>query len=130
MKDPLEALIEELRAEYEGQEAPRAPPRTPPPVPRSDLLGSLKAAYEALDRQEEGEASRARARAEEVERRRREELARRQREIRAREAQAFLAALAPRSEEARWFQKFSAHYPNDLEAAIAYLDALDEAEGP
>ncbi len=41
-------------------------------------------------------------------------------------AQQWLNKLSPQSEEGRWFDEFACNYASQLEAAIDYLEALQE----
>jgi hypothetical protein len=57
----------------------------------------------------------------------REELRdRRRQEALREEAKTWLLKLNPRSEEGKWFQEFSYSYENKLQAAIDYLEAMQE----
>ncbi len=51
----------------------------------------------------------------------------RQQELRS-QAQDWLDNLDLKSTEGRWFEEFSCHYDAQLDAAIAYLDALQEVD--
>jgi len=46
---------------------------------------------------------------------------------RLKRAEAWLAALEPNSDEGFWFESFSLNYGSKLDAALEYLDALDES---
>ena len=62
-----------------------------------------------------------------IELQQREELRdRRRKEALREEAKTWLLKLNPRSEEGRWFQEFSYSYENKLQAAIDYLEAMQE----
>jgi hypothetical protein len=62
-----------------------------------------------------------------IELQQREELRdRRRQEALREEAKTWLLKLNPRSEEGRWFQEFSYSYENKLQAAIDYLEAMQE----
>ena len=62
-----------------------------------------------------------------IELQQREELRdRRRQETLREEAKTWLAKLDPRSEEGKWFQEFSYSYENKLQAAIDYLEAMQE----
>lgn len=62
-----------------------------------------------------------------IELQQREELrARRRQEALREEAKTWLLKLNPRSEEGKWFQEFSYSYENKLQAAIDYLEAMQE----
>ncbi len=50
----------------------------------------------------------------------------REREALTQEATEWLKNLSPRSEEGLWFEEFAYSYPSKLEAAIDYLQALQE----
>jgi hypothetical protein len=43
-------------------------------------------------------------------------------------ATKWLAKLSSVSEEGRWFEEFACHYESRLEAALDYLEAIEEAE--
>lgn len=51
---------------------------------------------------------------------------RRRKEALREEAKTWLLKLNPRSEEGKWFQEFSYSYENKLQAAIDYLEAMQE----
>jgi multidrug efflux pump subunit AcrA (membrane-fusion protein) len=51
---------------------------------------------------------------------------RRRQEALREEAKTWLLKLNPRSEEGKWFQEFSYSYENKLQAAIDYLEAMQE----
>lgn len=62
-----------------------------------------------------------------IELQQREELRdRRRKEALREEAKTWLLKLNPRSEEGKWFQEFSYSYENKLQAAIDYLEAMQE----
>jgi hypothetical protein len=62
-----------------------------------------------------------------IELQQREELRdRRRQEALREEAKTWLLKLNPRSEEGKWFQEFSYSYENKLQAAIDYLEAMQE----
>jgi hypothetical protein len=43
-------------------------------------------------------------------------------------ATKWLAKLSSVSEEGRWFEEFACHYESRLEAALDYLEAIEEAK--
>jgi hypothetical protein len=55
-----------------------------------------------------------------------EQLRARRREELSSIAQEWLAKLSAKSEEGRWFEEFACNYESRLEAAIDYLEALQE----
>lgn len=56
-------------------------------------------------------------------------LARQQRATNELRARYWLARLDPQSSEAMWFAAFASAYASRLEAAMAYVLALDEVDG-
>lgn len=62
----------------------------------------------------------------ELERQRQAEKEKKLQELYAKKAQEFLKKLDPKSNEAVWFEKMATNYPTRLEAAVAYLQALEE----
>ncbi|MEW5857132.1 MAG: hypothetical protein AB1861_07085 [Cyanobacteriota bacterium] len=57
-----------------------------------------------------------------------EKLRQQQREVFKKQAQEWLKNLKPLSEEGLWFEEFADAYPSKLEAAIDYLQALQETK--
>lgn len=143
--DPEEQdpLIAELKAEYEGGKSPAIKPATPSlpdifpletvyesPPPPSIFSAPPVAADTALVNELKAEMA---AEAEAAQRRQQEalqEAQRRQKEALTKQAKAWLKQLKPNSEEGRWFQEFSEGYSSPLEAAIDYLQALQEVQSP
>jgi hypothetical protein len=65
---------------------------------------------------------------EQLKQQRQQELrSKRQQELRS-QAQHWLDHLDIKSPEGRWFEEFGCHYDSQLEAAIAYLEALQEVD--
>lgn len=57
---------------------------------------------------------------------RREQLKQQRRAELAAQAEQWLKSLQPKSSEGRWFEEFACHYSSRLEAAIDYLEALQD----
>lgn len=87
-----------------------------------ELLAGVKADFEGRDRLEREERERAERERAEEERRRREQ----QRQKIAKKAQEWLKQLDPYSDEGFWFGQFAEGYASRLEAAIDYLEALEQ----
>jgi transposase len=60
--------------------------------------------------------------------RRLEQLRAQRREALKSEAEQWLNQLKPRSEEGRWFAEFACNYESRLDAAVEYLEALQEVD--
>jgi hypothetical protein len=87
-----------------------------------ELLTGVKEEFEGRDRLEREEHERAERERAEEERRRREQ----QRQKVAKKAQEWLKQLDPYSDEGFWFGQFAEGYASRLEAAIDYLEALEQ----
>lgn len=99
---------------------------TPQAPPTHDVLAAMKSEYEQqqketlqnaeLDRQQKQQ------RLEQLKRQRRAEL--------TKKAAQWLRSLDLKSSEGQWFEEFACNYPSQLEAAIDYLEALQELTPP
>ncbi|NJK55201.1 MAG: hypothetical protein HC939_04065 [Pleurocapsa sp. SU_5_0] len=87
-----------------------------------------EAKFAEIQRQAEARIAEEQRRQQElIELQQREELRdRRRKEALREEAKTWLLKLNPRSEEGKWFQEFSYSYENKLQAAIDYLEAMQE----
>jgi TolA-binding protein len=101
--------------------------------PEDLLLAQLKSDYEAHDRvieqqrqQELQAAEQQRQRQERDKQRRLDQLRQQRRAELAQQAEAWLKQLSPRTEEGLWFEEFACSYESRREAAIDYLEALQE----
>lgn len=107
------------------------PSPLPSPLP-PDILHQVKAQYEEHDRQlsQQQQAEQAAKQQQELDRQHRQQQLREQRRAEiAKTAQQWLKQLKPNSEEGRWFDEFACNYESRLEAAIDYLEALQEVNG-
>lgn len=148
--ESIDDLLAELRAEYEQKDQPKAvkkeqplpkeqpkpqPPQAASPQPhirpkntmRSPedmLLSELRAEFDVQDRAEEIK------RQEQLkeEQRRQQQIQAQKRQALRRQAELWLKQLNPRSAEGLWFEEFAYSYPSKLEAAIDYLQALQETQ--
>lgn len=152
----MNQMLGELRKELESGRGRPNSPSTPPSATSSTSTSSPQSAKEAalarqrlnalIDQDYQAQAQIREAKYAEIQRqaeaklaaekRHQEELIEVQRlqEIRDRqrqealrqEAKTWLIKLNPRSEEGKWFQEFSASYQDQLQAAIDYLEAMQE----
>ncbi|WP_146132087.1 salt stress protein, Slr1339 family [Pleurocapsa sp. CCALA 161] len=151
----MNQMLEELRKELEsGRGRPNNTPGTPSPSSTSaqpqlsakeaaqarQRLNALidrnyqeqaqkrEAQFAEVQRQAEAKLAEEKRRQQElIEMQQREELREcRRKEALREEAKTWLAKLDPRSEEGKWFQEFSYSYENKLQAAIDYLEAMQE----
>lgn len=138
--DSLDKLLDQLKAEYDESAKPKqskpqqstesfiqpfnfvqGPPLSNSASPIDNLLAEVKAQYEEQDRVEEL--------------RRQQELQQqqiRQQQLQAQQlkalkirAQAWIDRIEPLSSEGLWFEKFAEKYPSKLEAALDYLQGID-----
>jgi FMN phosphatase YigB (HAD superfamily) len=98
-------------------------------------LSQLKSQYEMHDRlaeqqqqQELQAAEQTRQQQEREKQRRLEQLRQQRRAELAQQAEIWLKQVNPRTEEGLWFEEFACGYESRLEAAIDYLEALQEAK--
>lgn len=92
-------------------------------LPENNLLAELKGEYEEEAKAEEQKRQQ-QLKEEQI---RQEKLKQQQREAISKQAQAWLKTLDPLSDEGLWFEEFAYKYPSKQEAAIDYLQALQEA---
>lgn len=90
--------------------------------PESNLLAELKGEYEEQAKAEEQKRQQ-QLKEEQI---RQEQLKQQQREAIIKQAQAWLKSLDPLSDEGLWFEEFAYKYPSKQEAAIDYLQALQQ----
>lgn len=88
----------------------------------NSLLSDIKADYEGRDRAEE-QVRQEQLKAEEL---RKQKLKQQELEVLQQQATAWLKKLEPLSTEGLWFEKFAENYSSKLEAAIVYLQDLQE----
>jgi DNA helicase IV len=134
MTDPLDKLLADLKAEYvEGKPAQSQPQPTvakpmvsQPKAKSSSLLDSLldevKAQYEEEDKAEQ---LRRQQQLQEQEKRQQQLKAQKLEELQ-KKAQAWLEELDAFSPEGLWFERFAEGYPSKLEAAVEYLQGLED----
>ncbi|MEB3294856.1 MAG: hypothetical protein VKJ24_17000 [Synechococcales bacterium] len=112
---------------------PNLPPADHSPIDR--LFTTLKTEYQERDRQ--AEQQRQQEIQQQVEQQRQQDLQRQQRIEALRQqrraeitqtAEAWLRQLKPKSKEGQWFAEFACRYDSPLEAAIDYLEALQEVD--
>ena len=117
----LDSLLNELEAEQRQikQQIPK-PPKNEASL--NSLLSDIKADYEDRDRAEE-QLRKEQLKAEEL---RKQLLKQQELEALQRGAIAWLKKLEPLSTEGLWFEKFASNYSSKLEAAIVYLQDLQE----
>lgn len=123
--------IDQLLAGLARSPSPLNPPSGgAPATPNLDaLLSQVKA---DLDQQTQFELAQQQAqqqeelRQAELKRQRLEQLKQQRRAALQNAAQTWLKQLKPNSDEGRWFAEFACNYDSKLEAAIDYLEALQE----
>ncbi len=118
----LDSLLSELKVEpvqIKQQQIPKAPKNE---ASLNSLLSDIKADYEDRDRAE-AERRQEQLKAEEL---RKQHLKQQELEALQRQAIAWLKKLEPLSTEGLWFEKFAENYASKLEAAIVYLQDLQE----
>lgn len=131
--DDIDKLLAEIKHEY--TQAPKSQPqsqrpniRTYPTIISSDkpigldkLLADVKADFETqekaieLQRQQQLEEERIRVLSEQQ----------KKRDALKAKAQVWLSELEPLSPEGLWFEGFAQGYPSKLDAAVEYLEGLD-----
>lgn len=105
-------------------------------MPPSDpLLSAIRSDYAERDRQAEQQRQAQlrqeqaqQQRAEQERQQRLEDLRQQRRAELIREAEQWLRTLKPKSKEGQWFAEFSCRYDSPLEAAIDYLEALQDVD--
>ncbi|MEB3178903.1 MAG: hypothetical protein VKL59_07740 [Nostocaceae cyanobacterium] len=134
MTDPLDKLLADLKAEY-VESKPTNPqsqpivvqPTTSKPSAKSsslldNLLNEVKAHYE-----EEDKAEKLRRQQElQAQERQQQQLKAKKLEELHKKAQIWLEELDAFSPEGLWFERFAEGYPSKLEAAVEYLQELEE----
>ena len=132
--DSIDKLLAQIKAEYKEsdrqeqpkkQQIPVQPIEQPPPQTESSLdslLNDIKADYEGRDRAEE-QVRQEQLKAEEL---RKQKLKQQELEVLQQQATTWLKKLEPLSTEGLWFEKFAENYSSKLEAAIVYLQDLQE----
>ena len=121
-KSDLDSLLNELEAEpvqIKQQQIPKAQKNE---ASLNSLLSDLKGNYQDRDRAEE-QLRQEQLKAEEL---RKQLLKQQELEALQQQAIAWLKKLEPLSTEGLWFEKFASNYSSKLEAAIVYLQDLQE----
>lgn len=146
--DTLDGLLGQLaeetqrsvRADLSKRSSPPSQAQTPSAgsteITRSaemSLLAEIQAQYaehdraNALRQQQATQAAERKQQQQDREKQRRlEQLRQQRRAALAKQAEAWLRRLNPRSEEGLWFDEFACGYESRLEAAIDYLEALQD----
>lgn len=130
--DLLGGLNESAKHDVREQLSRPSGPKVAPVNLMDELLAQVKLEQEQhaeveLVRQKDLEAEEARQSG--LKAQRLEKLRVRRREELGSMAQEWLATLSVKSEEGRWFEEFACNYESRLEAAIDYLEALQEVSG-
>ena len=117
----LDSLLNELEAKQGQikQQTSKAPKNE---ASFNSLLNDIKADYEGRDRAEE-QVRQEQLKAEEL---RKQKLKQQELEVLQQQATTWLKKLEPLSTEGLWFEKFAENYSSKLEAAIVYLQDLQE----
>jgi membrane protein involved in colicin uptake len=90
------------------------------------LIAQIKAEQIQLEQEKQQEIDRHRNQQEQLKQQRLEQLKQQRRAALHNRAETWFANLTPNSAEARWFEEFACNYNNKTEAAIAYLEALED----
>jgi hypothetical protein len=98
----------------------------PPPTGADPLIAQIKAEQIQLEQEKQQEIDRDRQQQEQLKQQRLEQLKQQRRAALQKRAETWLANLTQNSAEARWFEEFTCNYNNRIEAAIAYLEALED----
>jgi hypothetical protein len=106
-------------------------PNANPPKPRvsgsvDPLIAQIKAEQVELEQEKQREIDRDRQQQEQSKQQRLEQLKQQRRAALHNRAETWLANLAQNSTERRWFDEFACNYNARIEAAIAYLEALED----
>jgi DNA repair exonuclease SbcCD ATPase subunit len=106
-------------------------PNADPPKPRvsgsvDPLIAQIKAEQVELEQEKQREIDRDCQRQEQLKQQRLEQLKQQRRAALNNYAENWLANLAQNAVEKRWFDEFACNYSNRTEAAIAYLEALED----
>jgi hypothetical protein len=147
--ESIDDLLSQIKSEYEEKKQPQEQKKQPsflddrtiqelknptsyqPPsawqnydTPSADdsLIAEVKAEFAAQQQAEEQQRQQ-RLKEEQL---RQEQKKREQKRMLAKQAEEWLKKLDPRSSEGLWFEEFAYAYPSKLEAAIDYLQALQE----
>jgi hypothetical protein len=99
------------------------PPKPPDPDP---LIAQLQAEQAELEQAKQRKIDRDRQQQEQLKQQRLEQLKQQRRAALQHRAETWLANLAQNSPEGRWFEEFACNYNSQIEAAIAYLEALED----
>lgn len=118
----LDSLLNEIEAEPHPVKQQQIPLAQKNEAPLNSLLSDIKADYEAQARAEESR----RQEQLKAEERRKQQLKQQELEGLKRRAIAWLKKLDPLSTEGLWFENFAENYSSKLEAAIVYLQDLQE----
>jgi predicted ribosome quality control (RQC) complex YloA/Tae2 family protein len=130
--DSLDKLLAQLKAEYdesappEQKTKPSAKPLIQPPSNSAssidNLLAEVKTQYEEQDQVEE-----LRKQQEQQQQQiRQQQLKAQKLEALKIRAKAWVESIDPLSSEGLWFEKFAEKYPSKLEAALEYLQEIEE----
>jgi hypothetical protein len=90
------------------------------------LIAQIKAEQVELQQVKQQEVDRNRNQQEQLKQQRLEQLKQQRRAALHNRAQNWLANLAQNAAERRWFDEFACNYNDRTEAAIAYLEALED----
>ncbi|NJM48971.1 MAG: hypothetical protein HC860_24735 [Alkalinema sp. RU_4_3] len=105
--------------------------KTNPPKPSTSgsvdpLIAQIKAEQIQSEQEKQREIDLRRQQQEQLKQQRLEQLQQQRRAALQQRAKAWLAQLDPNTAEGRWFEEFACNYSSKLEAAIAYLEALED----
>ncbi|WP_204104218.1 MULTISPECIES: hypothetical protein [Spirulina sp. CCY15215] len=114
-------FLSNLKADFQQKQAEKSPPSRHRNDPKTDdLLANLKNEFHKGDIED----SLHRQQQELREKREREWARQQRRKALKHKAEEWLKQLDPYSGEGLWFSEFAEHYPNQIEAAIDYLETV------
>jgi len=145
--ESIDDLLNELKSEYQEKSQPSVPKKQPsakkeefssstfqPPVPayknlpKSSAEDRLLAELKAEFTEQEKAAQLQRQQRIKEEQIKQEKIKQQQKQVLRKEAEVWLKKLNRNSAEGLWFEEFAYDYPDKLDAAIDYLQALKETQ--
>ncbi len=128
--DPIDQLLATLQAGEGRRSSPRladaSASRPETQSPRVSSSQSLDNLLEALEQSEQPPQPCSNQNPRQTTQQRRDLLRQQRRTALVTQAQQWLQQLNPSTEEGRWFEDFACSYESPLEAAIDYLEALQD----
>jgi hypothetical protein len=131
MMDDIDRLLAGIEPAVPARKSGSSPivPTPTDPLPMHDLLADIQrsqAEIAAAAQRQQAEIEQEQAAQAKLKQQRLEQLRSQRREALRPTAVQWLKQLQPKSDEGRWFAEFACNYESSLEAAIDYLEALEE----